>query len=622
MSGIIQLLPDNIANQIAAGEVIQRPASVIKELMENAIDAGADKIDVNIKDAGKTLIQIVDNGCGMSPEDAIKCWERHATSKLRSSDDLFSLTTKGFRGEALASVAAIAHVEMKTRREEDITGRHIRIEGNEITANDETVCPVGTSFEVKNLFYNVPARRNFLKSNSVEFGHIQEEFERIALAHPDVHMSLHHNDNEIYNLHAAILRKRIVDLIGKQFNDRLVPIEEHTDIVQLKGFVLKPEFARKTRGEQFLFVNDRFFKSSYFNHAIGKAFEGLIQDKFPGYFLYMHVDPSKIDVNVHPTKTEIKFEEEKFIYAILLSSVRQALGKYNIAPTLDFERETGFDIPQNIRLQTPVEPVIKVNPEYNPFDEKRSMSYSSSGSSGKSQDNFSKAIVAHGFGSENHSPSDWENFYKIEEISSDAEGNGSIVQTELLNENEIEIKSEFIIRGNYIFAPSKSGLMVIHYRRALEQIIYTSIHNTFIIKPIDSQSMLFPYEKEISRQEGINWEENRSILKQLGFDAEISDNLLLVKAVPEVIQDETLEDALNNLLEIINHKEIDKGDLAHSVILSIARSASLKKVNLNSGEQIHALIDQLFQCENHIFTPGNKKIVETLDLASIDQKFK
>eukprot|EP00353_Schmidingerella_taraikaensis_P012280 CAMPEP_0185571096 /NCGR_PEP_ID=MMETSP0434-20130131/3146_1 /TAXON_ID=626734 ORGANISM="Favella taraikaensis, Strain Fe Narragansett Bay" /NCGR_SAMPLE_ID=MMETSP0434 /ASSEMBLY_ACC=CAM_ASM_000379 /LENGTH=422 /DNA_ID=CAMNT_0028186347 /DNA_START=338 /DNA_END=1603 /DNA_ORIENTATION=+ len=414
MSDLIKLLPDNIANQIAAGEVIQRPASVVKELLENSIDAGATRIDVNIKDSGKTLIQVVDNGQGMSAGDALLCFERHATSKVRKAEDLFALATKGFRGEALASIAAIAHVQMNTKLENSELGRTILIEGSEIKTNEDAAVPQGTSFEIKNLFFNVPARRNFLKSEKVEFGHISDEFERVSLAHPGIQFTLHHNGNELYNLPATTLRKRIVDVLGKKSNDRMVPIEESTEIVEMKGFVLKPEFARKTRGEQFFFVNDRFFKSHYFNHAITKAFEGLIAEKsFPGYFLYLNVDPAKIDVNVHPTKTEIKFEEEKFIYSILLSSVRQALGKYNIAPTLDFERETSFDIPHSMHSQPAVEPQIAVNPEFNPF--KSTSSKTSAGSTGKTRDNFSQAIKSEGFGTQEAKHEDWENFYEIKE---------------------------------------------------------------------------------------------------------------------------------------------------------------------------------------------------------------
>lgn len=615
MSDLIQLLPDNIANQIAAGEVIQRPASVVKEIVENAIDAGATKIDINIKDAGKTLIHIVDNGKGMSASDAELCFARHATSKVRKADDLFALSTKGFRGEALASIAAIAHVEMKTKLQGEDVGTSITIEGSSIKEKIETVCPQGTSFEVKNLFYNVPARRNFLKSDKVEFGHIADEFERVALAHPDIHFTLHHNDSELYNLQDAILRKRIVDVLGKKSNDRLVPIEESTDIVELKGFVLKPEFAKKTRGEQFFFVNDRFFKSAYFNHALNKAFDGLLKDKtFPSFFLYLTVDPKRIDVNVHPTKTEIKFEEDKFIYSILMSSVKLALGKYNIAPTLDFERETSFDIPHEMKSQTPIEPTIQVNQEFNPFQ--TTTRASSGGSSGKKIQNFSKAVVNEGFGTKEAKKEDWENFYTINEKKEEE------IQ-ELIETDEVEQKgTSFIVKGNYIFSPSKSGLMVIHSRRAIEQIVYTDIMISFISNPITSQSLLFPLEKEVSKKETVNWENNTNMLKQLGFIGTVKDDLLSISAVPGVLEEETLSSTLDDILETIGHKDIDKGDIAHNLVASIARSAAMKRLNLNTNEAIEGLVNQLFQCENHMFTPSNKKIIDTIDFQSIETKFK
>ena len=373
---VIRLLPDHIANQIAAGEVIQRPASVVKELVENAIDAGAEKIQVHIKDSGKTLIHVFDTGSGMSEQDARMSFERHATSKVSSAEDLFALSTKGFRGEALASIAAIAHVDLKTKESHSEVGTFIRIEGSKVITQEEIVCANGSSFEVKNLFYNVPARRNFLKSDQVEFRHICDEFERIVLAHPDIEFSLSHNAQIIYNLPATNLRKRITDVFGGSINDKLVPIEESTDIVKIHGFVGKPEHAKKKRGEQFFFVNNRFFKDTYFNHALMSAFDNLIAPKhYPSYFLFFEIDPERIDVNVHPTKTEIKFEEDRFIYSILKSSVKQALGKYNISPTLDFERETGFDLPYDMRNQDPKEPQIKVDTSYNPFN-------SSSGSFG------------------------------------------------------------------------------------------------------------------------------------------------------------------------------------------------------------------------------------------------
>ncbi|MCR9173879.1 MAG: DNA mismatch repair endonuclease MutL [bacterium] len=613
MSDLIQLLPDNIANQIAAGEVIQRPASVVKELLENSIDAGASRIEVNIKDSGKTLIQVVDNGKGMSAADALLCFERHATSKVRKAEDLFALATKGFRGEALASIAAIAHVQMNTRLEEGELGRTIEIEGSVVKTNEEAAVPQGTSFEIKNLFFNVPARRNFLKSDKVEFGHISDEFQRVVLAHPGIQFSLHHNGNELYHLPATTLRKRIVDVLGKKASDRLVPIEESTDIVALKGFVLKPEFARKTRGEQFLFVNDRFFKSSYFNHAISKAFEGLIPERsFPGYFLYMDVDPSKIDVNVHPTKTEIKFEEEKFIYSILLSSVRQALGKYNIAPTLDFEQETSFEIPHSMRSQPAVEPQISVNPEYNPFS---STSRTSSSGTGKTKENFSHAIKQQGFGSQEAKHEDWENFYEIKEEKAQE-------VTPVFEEAEILPNfGSFLVKDSYILAPGKSGFLVIHARRAIERIVYNEIINSFISNPIESQQLLFPIEKELSKQEGIHWTENASVLKQLGFSGEVNDEVLAVNAVPSVLEEETLSKSIDRILETLGHKDVEKGEVAHELVRSIARSAAMKRLELSNKEQIQSLIDRLFQCEDHAYSPSNKKVMETLDLALIDKKF-
>ncbi len=614
MSDLIQLLPDHIANQIAAGEVIQRPASVVKELLENAIDAGATKVDINIKDAGKTLIQVVDNGKGMSSSDAVLCFQRHATSKIRTADDLFALTTKGFRGEALASIAAIAHVEMKTKQENEEVGRSIVIEGSKIKSNEDTVCPKGTSFEIKNLFFNVPARRNFLKKDSTEFKHIQDEFERIALAHPSIHLTLKHNENDIYIFPPAVLRKRIVQVLGPNFNKRLVPIEETTDIVSLKGYVLKPEFARKTRGEQFLFVNNRFFKSAYFNHAVTKAFEGLIDPKtFPGYFLFLDVDPQRIDVNVHPTKTEIKFEEEKFIYSILLSSIRLALGKYNISPTLEFDQESSFDIPLSMKKQPPVEPTISVNENYNPFSSTSSKSQSYSGNK---KSNYSEAINSHGFGKDDSTPVDWENFYTIEEEKSiEPEKN------EIQFDDFKEAEKSFILKGSYIIFPSKSGLMLVHARRAIEQIVYTETSQQFVSNPIESQTMLFPFEKEVSKNETQYWKENQALLKQLGFTGEVKDGILSVTAVPALLQEESISKAIDEILNTIAYQEIEKGDIAHSLILAIAVSASMKKLNLSSNESIQALIDQLFQCENHAYSPRNKKIIETITLDEIGQKF-
>lgn len=610
MSDIIKLLPDHIANQIAAGEVVQRPASVVKEMVENAIDAGATKIQVIIKDAGKTLIQIIDNGYGMSGTDAVMCFERHATSKVSTADDLFALKTKGFRGEALASIAAIAHVCVKTRQAHSETGTLIEIEGSKIKTNEPTVCPVGTSFEVKNLFYNVPARRNFLKSDNVEFNHIVDEFERIVLAHPDLSFTLHHNDNEVYNLYSAVLRKRIVDVLGKSSNDKLVPIDESTEIVTVVGYVGKPEFAKKSRGEQFLFVNNRYFKDTFFNHALTKAFDGLVQPKmFPSYFLYLTVDPKKIDVNVHPTKTEIKFEEDRLIYAILLSAVRQALGKYNVAPTLDFERETSFDLPHEMKYQPVVEPTIRVNPDYNPFQ--MTSRSSSSGSSGNS---FTKAIRAEGFGASETTPADWQNFYKIEEEEHVIEP----VQLDLPSSDSLP--KAFLFRGKYIFTTSKSGLLVFDAQRATERIVYDELMAQFISKPIASQQLLFPIEREFSSNEKTEWESNKTMLERLGFVGQFSDKTIEINAVPAILQEESIHECLDLILEKIAFQEIDKGEVAHVIVQAIATATGRRK-SITTNEAAEHLIEQLFSCSEHSFTPKGKKIIETITLDEIATKF-
>ncbi len=370
MADIIQLLPDHVANQIAAGEVVQRPASVVKELLENAIDANATVIKLIIKDAGKTLVQVIDNGKGMSTTDARLSFERHATSKIRTADDLFHLHTKGFRGEALASIAAIAHVELKTKQEQDEVGNSIVIEGSSVVSQEIVVTPKGTSISVKNLFFNIPARRNFLKSNTVELRHVIDEFHRVALAHPNISFALYNNGSETFNLPISNYRQRIVNIFGNKTNEKLVPVEEETEVLKISGFVGKPEYAKKTRGEQYFFVNDRFIKSPYLNHAISSAFEGLLKSgNHPSYFLNLTVNPQTIDINIHPTKTEIKFDDEHTLYALLRSAVKHSLGQFNIAPVLDFERDASLDTPYHFNNKESSTPVIEVDRSFNPFKE-------------------------------------------------------------------------------------------------------------------------------------------------------------------------------------------------------------------------------------------------------------
>jgi len=365
---MIQLLPENVANQIAAGEVIQRPASAVKELLENAVDAKSKTVKLIIKDAGRTLVQVIDDGYGMDEKDAKMCFLRHATSKISNAEDLFKISSKGFRGEALSSIAAVSHVELKTKTVNNDVGVKIIIEGSEIKNTEPVAVNKGTSFSMKNLFYNIPARRNFLKSNAVETKHIIDEFQRVALAHPEVQFSMYNNEHIVFDLPESNRRQRIVNLMGKKFNERLVPIDESTTISNISGFVLKPEFSKRTRGEQFLFVNNRFIKNSSINYAINQAFKDLIsKDQFPSYFIYLEVPTDSIDINIHPTKTEIKFDDERAIYAIVQSCIKNSLGKYNVSPTLDFEQETSFNVPPISDATKVYEPKIKVDPYYNPF---------------------------------------------------------------------------------------------------------------------------------------------------------------------------------------------------------------------------------------------------------------
>ncbi|MEN9699883.1 MAG: hypothetical protein RLZZ301_1081 [Bacteroidota bacterium] len=603
---LIRILPEHIANQIAAGEVIQRPASVVKELLENAIDANAQHIQLHVKDAGKTLIQVIDDGSGMNDSDAASCFLRHATSKLQSADDLFRLSTKGFRGEALASISAIAHVTLKTKMAHSEVGLQLVVEGNQLKSNEAIVCETGSSFAVKNLFYNVPARRNFLKSDSIEFGHIQSEFERVALAHPELHFSLHHNNIEIYKLPSGNLRMRVAAIFGKGSNERLVPIEEETNIVKISGFVGKPDSAKKTRGEQFLFVNQRFFKDSYFNHAISKAFEGMLSAKhFASYCIYLEVDPAKIDVNIHPTKTEIKFEEDRFIYSILLSSVRQALGKYNIFPTLDFEQEAAFELPAEIRKSDPVEPQIRVNPNYNPFQSTRASSGSGSGSG-----NYTSAMRPADY--PQHQPEDWANFYQIDETPRAAEAT-------LLESEESGNSNQYLIHENFLFCPTKSGLLVINIRRARHRILFDELMRKFVIQALDAQQLLFPIEKELEPAAALIWKDQQKLWNQLGFVYQLEATALSIEAVPTLLPADALDQCIDELTNKAHYQDLEGGDIAHFMVDLLSRNAA-RFFQLKHQEEAAFFVDSLFQCEQHAFSPSGKSIMHTLTFDELSKK--
>ncbi len=613
MSDLIRLLPDHIANQIAAGEVVQRPASVVKELIENSIDAGATKIEVFVKDAGRTLIQIVDNGKGMSPLDSRMCFERHATSKIQHADDLFALTTKGFRGEALASIAAIAHVTLKTRRETDELGIELCIEGSTITKQEPVQCAVGASFEVRNLFFNVPARRNFLKSDNVELKHVLDEFERVALAHADLAFRLVHNDQEIYHLLPGPMRKRIVDVFGKQYNDKLVPVNESTDIVRIEGFVGKPEAARKTRGEQFFFVNNRFFRDTYFNHAVNSAFEQLLPGKvFPSYFLFLEVDPKQIDVNVHPTKTEIKFEEDKAIYSILKSAIRLGLGKFNISPTLDFDRESEFDLPLSFLGTPAVEPTIKVDTSYNPFNPPKPASASSSKS-------FTTAMNNAGFGTSSAPEKQpWEHFWNTsDDVLPELEPEAQQVSLSI----DDKPAGPFLVKGTFIVSAIPEGLLLIHFRRAQERLLYEEMMRGFYVAPLASQQLLFPMEKQCSKQEKLSWDEHQVTLQRIGFSWEWNGEQLQLTGIPDIISESTVLQCVDKVLEQLQQGNLDKGEIAHTVLSQLAFAGSMH-LKLNPDQaSLTDFVNRLFEQQEHQFTPGGKRILNTISNESMIQLF-
>jgi DNA mismatch repair protein MutL len=606
MSEVIRLLPDNIANQIAAGEVIQRPASVVKELIENAVDAGASAIELHIKDAGKTAIQLVDNGKGMTASDAEMCFERHATSKLSSADDLFNLSTKGFRGEALASIAAIAHVDLETILDGDEIGTHIKIAGSEVKANEPLAKNRGTTITVKNLFFNVPARRNFLKSDQVETKHIIEEFNRIALTHPEVSFKFTHNGSVLHDLFSAGLRKRIVDLFGKNFNDKLVPVEEETDIVKIRGFIGKPEFARKTRGEQYFFVNNRFFKDHYLNHAVNQAYDNLIQPKtHPSYFIYLDVPPSKLDVNIHPTKTEVKFEDDRNIYSIIRSTVKLALGKYNIAPSLDFEKEPQFDLTRDQESQPIQAPQINVNPAFNPF---KSPGNSSSNASKGSSNNQSTALKPN--------KEDWENYY---EITDEKEARKEEIAFESVAESA---GKKIQMHGKFALVQVKSGIMLINLKRAKNRILYDDLMDQFMYAPIASQQLMFPFEYNMLSTQKLEWENNEVSLKRLGFSWDWNGNMIVLSGVPSFIEDEEIAHCLDSIVEKITHAEIDKGELAHELISSLSFAASSRKIQQLNHEELNHIIDRLFQSSQYNHSPAGKKIMQTISLEELNNFLK
>ncbi len=619
MPDIIQLLPDSVANQIAAGEVIQRPASVVKELVENAIDSGASQVTVNIKDAGRTLIQVSDNGCGMSATDARMAFERHATSKIRSANDLFAIRTMGFRGEALASIAAVADVELSTRMHDQEVGTFLHIGGSRLFKQEPATCAAGSNFLVKNLFFNVPARRKFLKGNPTELKHIINEIQRVALANPEIGISLLHNQQPVYELSKADnIRKRISAIFGKVTGQNLIPVNTDTSLVKIKGYIGQPKFARKTFGEQFFFVNNRFMKHPFFHKAVLQAFEKILPpDSIPAYFLYFDTNPENIDINIHPTKTEIKFENESAIWQIIHASVREALGKFNMVPSIDFDQTGSIEIPVPPREGELVKPpVVHYDPAYNPFETGDKRSYIPASPSLKREEQ-----VKH-----------WEKLYQ--DFQKDAEsGKPSLIpdvqpQTgESILPGPEEIfsgKTCFQFKNKYILTPVKSGLMVIDQRRAHERILFENFLCSLENNEIASQQQLFPQTFELQAADA---ELLRSILdemKPLGFDVrEFGNNSFIVNGTPALAGSSSPLEVIESLLEDLKSSAVDLKEKAReNVAASLARASAIPYGYVMKQEEIGQMIDQLFACVTPNYSPSGKQVLTIIPVEQFEKMLK
>lgn len=616
MADIIQLLPDHVANQIAAGEVVQRPASVVKELLENAIDADANTIKLIIKDAGKTLVQVIDNGKGMSTTDARLSFERHATSKIRTAEDLFKLHTKGFRGEALASIAAIAHVELKTKQEQDDVGNTIEIEGSTVVSQDVVVTPKGTSVSVKNLFFNIPARRNFLKSDTVELRHVIDEFHRVALAHPNISFVLYNNGSETFNLPASNFRQRIVNIFGSKTNEKLVPVEEDTDVLKISGFVGKPEFAKKTRGEQYFFVNNRFIKSAYLNHAISSAFDGLLKNgSHPSYFLNLQVDPQTIDINIHPTKTEIKFDDEHTLYALLRSAVKHSLGQFNIAPVLDFDRDPSLDTPYSYKSNQPHVPKIEVDRSFNPFKNDEKII------TGKQTTVFKPTF------------NNWDSLYVgLESKSNEIENNFNEVQfeseeqTASMFENDKEVEqthTTYQLHNKYIVSTIKSGMLVIDQHRAHQRILYEDFLKNLTIKEASSQQLLFPLQLHFSKQDIEIINQLKEDLEHTGFVfSNVKKETVDITGVPVGVPESEVSIILEQLISDVENEVPDSNFSATDLLAkSMAKSLAIKTgQSLQKEEQEH-IVNKLFACKEPHVSPTHRTTFITMSVDELDKKF-
>lgn len=591
---IIKLLPDSVANQIAAGEVIQRPASVVKELIENAIDAGATQIDLIVKDAGRTFITVIDNGCGMSETDARLCFERHATSKIKSADDLFAIKTMGFRGEALASIAAVAQVELTTRRKEDEVGTKIRIEGSKVIEQLPKPMSVGTNFTVKNLFFNVPARRNFLKSNDAELRHINEEFFRITIMNPEIGFTFVSNDKELFHLYPGTLKQRIVGLFGKDYDSKLLPVNQITESVTIDGFIVKPEYSKKTRGEQYFFVNRRFIKHAYLHHAVENAYKELIpQDCFPGYFLDIQIDPKEIDINIHPTKTEVNFIDVKLIYAIMHSAVRKAIGQNNLAPTLDFDinPNMGIDFGEASRMDRPViTPKVDFDPTFNPFK----------------------------ISPMRHQQQNWRIAY---DNSGDIVANSHVADNErVIEAPDEEQKNLFIqLMQSYIVTTVKSGILVVDQHMAHERILYEKYLKEMETEVKASQQELFPQHISLNINDASLLKEMKPELEKIGFRIEAMNNTtFVINGTPVDCKGSDAVSIIEKILEDYKtNLSGNQSDRKLNLARSLASQMAVKAGQTLSSVEMQDIIDRLFGCAVAEVAPNGKKIFTIINADDI-----
>ncbi|MBO7498573.1 MAG: DNA mismatch repair endonuclease MutL [Bacteroidaceae bacterium] len=603
---IIQLLPDSVANQIAAGEVVQRPSSVIKELMENAVDAGATSIDVLVTDAGRTSIQVIDDGSGMSETDARLAFERHATSKIRKAEDLFTLHTMGFRGEALPSIAAVSQVEVKTRTADHELGTELHIEGSQVVAQEPCQCPVGTNIQVRNLFYNVPARRKFLKSNQTEMSNIMQDFERIVLVNPSVAFSLSHNGTQLLSLPSSGLRQRIVNVFGKKLNEQLLPLDVETTLAHISGFVGKPEAARKKGAHQYFFVNGRYMRHPYFHKAVTDAFTHLVPEgeQVP-YFIYFQVEPANIDVNIHPTKTEIKFENDSAIWQILVAAIREALGRFNSVPSIDFDVEGRPDIPAFEQHPTrPVHaPQVEYNPDYNPFR--------------KSSEK--KAA-----------PTDWSQLY--EGISKSPSQTTVLVPDEpvepsLFPSDELAERSaeHFQFRGQYILTTVRSGLMLVEQHRAHVRILYERYLRQMQTRSASTQGLLFPEMVQLPPSDAVILEQFADDFSMLGFDlTSLGGGSFSIQGVPSGIEGMDASRLLTQMVEEVRSEEAEPSavrNVHHRLALTLARNTAIVVGQVLSSQEMDTLLSELFQTSNPNLTPTGKTIVSILSQEDIDRLF-